>query len=331
MSKRIRQGLAVLLTLCILFTLPVISSMAAEPAINVTPDAETSSAVVDIMIPDAANEEVSVICMTPDFEGTDASEWAMHPEQISYLNQIALDESGAGQITFKTKDEAVAGNYTVIVGWTGGPSVQTFKFKEDVPEDTYTITSDKDSYVVNETINLTITTPADANGVGIVNENGRAISMLKVKSYFNDDYTKKIWEVQVQVGTAGDRELGLRVNQGGKWIDTDAKLNVTITKAVVEAAKIYEADFQADSVAANEAVQVKIRTNLAAAKVGVQNENGKWITSKIVGEPEVVENEKVWTVELSVGTAGMRILSFVAADANGEWAPVSVQDSIIIK
>ena len=100
---------------------------------------------------------------------------------------------------------------------------------------------------------------------------------------------------------------------------------------MVEAAKIYEADFQADSVAANEAVQVKIRTNLAAAKVGVQNENGKWITSKIVGEPEVVENEKVWTVELSVGTAGMRILSFVAADANGEWAPVSVQDSIIIK
>ena len=70
MSKRIRQGLAVLLTLCILFTLPVISSMAAEPAINVTPDADTSSAVVDIMIPDAANEEVSVICMTPDFEGT---------------------------------------------------------------------------------------------------------------------------------------------------------------------------------------------------------------------------------------------------------------------
>mgnify|MGYP000113534058 CR=1 FL=1 len=47
MSKRIRQGLAVLLTLCILFTLPVISSMAAEPAINVTPDADTSSAVVD--------------------------------------------------------------------------------------------------------------------------------------------------------------------------------------------------------------------------------------------------------------------------------------------
>ena len=327
MSKRIRQGLAVLLTLCILFTLPVISSMAAEPAINVTPDADTSSAVVDIMIPDAANEEVSVICMTPDFEGTDVNQWAANPSMISYLDQITLDETGSGQITFQTREEAVAGKYLMIVGWSGGPTTQSFQFKEDVPD--YTIVSDKDTYEVNEIMNLTITTPKDVNGIGILNENNKAIGLLKVKSYFNSDYTQKIWEVQISVGTAGDRELGLKVNQGGKWTVTDAKLNVTITKAVVEAAKIYEADFQADSIAVNETVQVKVRTNLATEKIGVKNERDKWVTITNATY-EDTETERVWTVEMSFGSAGKRILNFLAADANGEWAPVNVQDSIVI-
>ena len=79
----------------------------------------------------------------------------------------------------------------------------------------------------------------------------------------------------------------------------------------------------------NETVQVKVRTNLATEKIGVKNERDKWVTITNATY-EDTETERVWTVEMSFGSAGMRILNFLAADANGEWAPVNVQDSIVI-
>lgn len=87
------------------------------------------------------------------------------------------------------------------------------------------ITSEKTSVGVNEEFILTAVTPASVNAVKLANENGRAISLLKVKSILQGD--KKIWELKTKVGTQGDRTLTLCTYDSGVWNDA-ASVNLLV-------------------------------------------------------------------------------------------------------
>lgn len=197
------------------------------------------------------------------------------------------------------------------------------------PYSDITMTTDKESYQINETITFDINTPSDVDGVSLVNENGRTIGLSKVKSVFNPEETKD-WTVQAALGSAGeDRTLTLRIHRNGQWETTDVKVTFDVTLEGLAPARMMDADFAKEQVAVNTPVQVTVRTSTGVSKLSVRNENGRAMGFTNLGY-EDQDGVRTWTLELSVGTAGMRILSFYGADYAGQWSPYSVESSIVI-
>ena len=194
----------------------------------------------------------------------------------------------------------------------------------------FTMSFDKDYYQVNEEMTVTVTTPKDVNNISVINERGKAISPIKLSSVFDGE--KKTWTMTVKVGSTGDRTFGLKARQNGVWVTTNATDSVVVGNLPIDTEVtpyIYEANFNVNEAKMNETFTAEVVTSTSIDKIKIVNENGKAISFKQVGY--VDEGDKrTWTLELSVGSAGFRILSFRAADVNGNWLPQSAECSIII-
>nr|WP_317412757.1 glycosyl hydrolase [uncultured Solibaculum sp.] len=112
-------------------------------------------------------------------------------------------------------------------GRIAGLNALTYYLLDDIRAfpDGCTLTSDNSVVGVNEEFTLTAITPATINRVGLVNENGKVISLLKVKSVLRGD--KKVWELKTKVGTQGDRTLTLRTYENGMW-NNSASANLLV-------------------------------------------------------------------------------------------------------
>ena len=198
---------------------------------------------------------------------------------------------------------------------------------EPLPQD-YTVTADKSSYSVNETITLTVTSPLDVDRLGIFNENGKAIGLTKLQSRVEG--RQKVWTVRFSLGTAGDRTLTLQAYRAGQWTETGASIHLDVDADKLASAAIYEATFHSTTVGVNQPVQVTVVTSDAVSKLAVTNERGRAISFTVDDVTSNADGGLTWAITLSVGSAGMRILNFKAVDINGGIVPVDVQASIVV-
>ncbi|CZT56300.1 Glycosyl hydrolase family 92 [Eubacteriaceae bacterium CHKCI005] len=241
-------------------------------------------------------------------------------------------------ITNRQLDEPVKGRYfrLHITKPTGDGadsiSARIYEFHLYEAESAYsdiTMTTDKDSYQINETITFSANTPSDVDGIGLVNENGKTIGLTKIKSTVGQD-DRKNWTIQASLGTAGQgRTLTLKIHRNGQWETTDVKVTFDVTTEGLAPAQMLEAVFASEQVKVNEPVQVTVRTSTGVSKLSVRNENGRAMGFTVLGY-EDQDDVRTWTIEMSVGTAGMRIFSFYGADYAGQWSPYTVESSIVI-
>ena len=84
-----------------------------------------------------------------------------------------------------------------------------------------------------------------------------------------------------------------------------------------------------ESAKINEPFEVKVTTSLGATQLAVKNELGRDISFEVLGY-EDEGDMRTYTISMSVGTAGMRVFSFLAGNDNGQWSPATVECSVII-
>ena len=125
------------------------------------------------------------------------------------------------------------------------------------------------------------------------------------------------------------RTLTLKIHRNGQWETTDVKVTFDVTLDGIEPARMINARFVEKNAAANTPVQVTVRTSTGVSKLSVRNENERAMGFTVLGY-EDQDGVRTWTLELSIGTAGMRIFSFYGADYAGQWLPYSVESSIVI-
>ncbi len=201
--------------------------------------------------------------------------------------------------------------------------------QQTVPSEGYSLWVDQEEYEVDGDIILHATTPLSVRRVAIFNENGRVISMVSLSSTSGDGV--KNWEIKVRLGTAGqDRTLTLGAYENGQLVTTDATASFDVVNRPLEVTPaIYWADFDKTSAKVDEEFTITVHTSTSIGKVAMVNENGRFITTTVVGY-EDEGDMRTWTLKASVGSAGFRIFSFQAADLNGNWISDTVEHSIVI-
>ncbi len=188
------------------------------------------------------------------------------------------------------------------------------------------VTTDKDTYEVNETITVTVETDIQTEGITFYNENGRYLGISRIKSMIQGD--KKIWTLQTSVGTQGNRTIQVKARKDGMWIDL-AQFNVAVTVPYAPEAAVYEAHIQTDQAAAGQWFTVQIWTDQNTEGIVVRSETGRYIDSP-AGQYEDRGDRRLFTISISVGTAGFRVLSFHGVNSQGKVSADSVEDSVII-
>lgn len=295
-SKRI---ISVLLALCIIMSLGAIAASAAEYALKLTVDGFKDG------------QQVSVVCMKPAWN---EQQWYNDDENLIYLNQ-ATAQNGVVNVNVPVSDP-VAGEYYIIVN---GVIYRQALLGSELPDES--VTADKDVYLVNEEVTLTVVTSQDAVKLGVFNENGKGIS--KLSSTYVDVDGARVWTVVVKIGTKGNRTISVKaLAEGESFAGKDylGSVNISVVKQIVETEPVQPVII---SVAAPETAIAKqsfvatVTTSKAVANVGLFNENGTGITcSKSYADSG---DNRVWTITASVASAGARTLVFKAAETGKNW------------
>ncbi|WP_390487383.1 polysaccharide lyase family 8 super-sandwich domain-containing protein [Solibaculum mannosilyticum] len=264
-------------------------------------------------------------------------------EQITLSATVAPDDAMTKNVKWTSSDESILtvdnnGNVTALkpgiatIRVTSAADANiydecTIEVREPEVPDTITAETDKDTYDVNETITMTIKTPLDVNRVALRNERGNYITLLDVHSKQEDG--QKVWTVKTAVGSYGiGRVLSVMVDRGEGLVE-GTTITVDIVKPAAPAAEVYSAEMQSEVANVNESFTVKVKTNLNATKLAVKNENGRNISFNVldcVDEGDV----RTYTISMSVGTAGMREFTFLAANEDGVWTETGATASIKI-
>ncbi len=181
----------------------------------------------------------------------------------------------------------------------------------------HSASTDKDSYLLNETITLTVRTSMDCNRIALSNENGKYLGISKVKSVFDIDNQEKVWTIQTSLGSLGkDRTISIMTAKPGESL---AKSDVAVTIDVVAP----ESDARVLSVSAagsakvNEPFVVEVETTLDTQSLAIVNERNRAISQQDC-ESTTSDGKKVWKVTISVGSTGYRIFTVKAKDAYGQ-------------
>ncbi len=199
-------------------------------------------------------------------------------------------------------------------------------FVEIAPAGAPSATTDKSDYLVNEDIVVTVYTPPEISRIALTNENGRYLGLTSVHSMIQGD--QKIWTIHTSVATAGQRTLHVLVWQNGQWSDP-IPLQIQVSFPETEPVMAYEAIIDQPSASINQPFAVRIITNQSVTKLSIRNELGRAMGYEVVNVEDQGDS-RIFTIHMSVGTAGLRILSFYVAGMDGAWSNVSVESSIII-
>lgn len=123
--KKVAGLLIVLSAICISF-LSAADAGADSSQITVSPDAAGTK--VNVVIGDASmnGQDVSVVCYAPGWNG-DTNDWDANRNYIEYIGQVRV--SGVTSLSFPFKGNVQSGNYTLVLGYSGGKISKLFAFK----------------------------------------------------------------------------------------------------------------------------------------------------------------------------------------------------------
>lgn len=264
-------------------------------------------------------------------------------EQITLTATVAPENAMTKNVKWTSSDESILtvdynGNVTALkpgiatirVTSAADASIYdecTIEVREPEIPDTITAETDKDTYDAGETITLTIKTPLDVRRVALQNERGNYITMQDVHSKQEDG--QKVWTVKTSLDSYGlGRTLTVMVDQGEGLVE-GTTVTVDIVKPAAPAAEIYSVEMQSENANINEPFTVKVKTNLNATKLAVKNESGRNISFDVLS-CEDEGDVRTYTLSMSVGTAGDREFTFLAANEDGVWTEPGVTASIQI-
>ncbi|MCI8497702.1 MAG: hypothetical protein HFE85_05595, partial [Clostridiales bacterium] len=170
-----------------------------------------------------------------------------------------------------------------------------------------------ESAQVNADFDVTVVTDASTTDVRLFNENGMAIGRKAVAVTVNEDGTKT-WTITMALGTVGDnRELKVVTKDAdGKFTGSGVSVVIDITSVPPV---LLSFDLP-DNTAVNQTLIVTAITDLEAAKIAVYNEYGLKMGIKSLSYT-IVDGQKVWRGEMSIGTKGERTFTAYAVNKFG--------------
>lgn len=179
--------------------------------------------------------------------------------------------------------------------------------------------ADKDTYEPNETITLTIKTSADRSRFALLNENGKYVTILGMKSVYNPEDNTKTWTIKTAVASQGeDRVLTIATAAvGGSFVNSSVTVSFSVA-AKPSGEKILSVS-SAGMAKVNESFVVEVETTANVETVGIFNERGNAITKEAV-ESTVNGDVKTFKITISVGSVGNRIFTAKIKDpATGRY------------
>ena len=125
MSREKGAGLLIVLFAVCMSFLTTANAKADSSQITVIPD--KAGAKVSVIIADTSmsGQNVSVVCYAPGWGG-DTNDWNANRGYISYIGQVKV--SGTTTVSFPVKGGVQSGNYTLVLGYTGGKISKPFSF-----------------------------------------------------------------------------------------------------------------------------------------------------------------------------------------------------------
>lgn len=122
-----KKGARLLITLFAICMGCLISASARTDSSQITVTPDKSGAKVNVTISDASmnGQDVSVVCYSPGWNG-DTAEWDAGRNYILYIGQVKV--SGTVAVSFPVKGGVQDGNYTLVLGYTGGKVSKVFSF-----------------------------------------------------------------------------------------------------------------------------------------------------------------------------------------------------------
>lgn len=185
-----------------------------------------------------------------------------------------------------------------------------------------TVETDKDSYLTNESIIMTIVTPDDVDRVGLKNERGKYLGIQKMAVRVEPG--RRIWTVTTSVGTAGDnRQISVVVHTADGWSDpvATAAFDVSIAPPEVEP-KLLEVSADKYNAGVNEDIIVTVETTTSVEKISLQNERGKGFGCTVLSK-EDRGDVRTWKIKFCIGTAGNRQVTVL-----GKWEGGFLEDTL---
>ncbi|MDE6635796.1 MAG: hypothetical protein K2K09_04220, partial [Lachnospiraceae bacterium] len=123
-TKKGARLFAVLFVICMGCFIPAYAE-ADSAQIMVAPD--KVNVKVDVIISDTSmnGQEVSVVCYAPGWN-EDTTDWNTARNYITYIGQVKV--SGTTTVSFPIKGDVQSGNYSLVLGYTGGKVSKVFSF-----------------------------------------------------------------------------------------------------------------------------------------------------------------------------------------------------------
>lgn len=183
-----------------------------------------------------------------------------------------------------------------------------------------------ESAQVNDEFVVKIVTNNAVSDVRLLNENGMAMGRKQVEIVENDDGTKTFY-LTISVGTVGNDRAFTVITQDNEGVFSDS--GVTVSLDITSVQPVIISFDVPESVSVDETFTVQAVTDLDATKIEIYNEYGlkmglKSLTSKIV------DGQKVWMGEMSIGTKGERTFLAYAVNKYGARSE-ALTDNISVK
>ena len=315
MTKNLSKILSVILAICLIFSIGAIGVSAENSGITITPDKDTGSVNVSINVPDLSNDNISVICFDPTWDN-DLENWQLKQDSIVYIDQYQL-EDGKADFSFTINKAPVDGNYSLVIGSSQTPIVEQFSFTCKIPTPEISISTDKQTYLQNAPITVTVTAPSDMDQISFVNEYGKTISNTLLNASLNNN-NSITWTFVMSIATKGDRIINV-MNGNEKIGSFNVKINVGSAPVDESAsAEIISANANSKIVLAGKNFDVKVVTGKGCSNIAFTNEYGNEM-GKILVSKEIKDDTIEWTYTMNIGSKGIRTITAKSADADGNW------------
>ena len=167
---------------------------------------------------------------------------------------------------------------------------------------TYYIKTDKDEYVVNDTVSIEVATTTDISAVSLKDEKGQEINLTS--SSYKDEGDIRYWTLTAVFTSNGKYVVSAAVkNAEGQTIDvTNINTTITVKSSDAEPQLIKAKRITDSPVKVNEKIVVQVTTSTSVNEVSVMNENGDYFnsSSKYNDDGDI----RTWNVSFTADKAG---------------------------